>query len=155
MNNLSSKAFLTFNIRPKNVVNQLVQWRRIAGPEVFNRAMDKVGQEGVRILKLHTPIKTGLLRRSMGILNKQPGKGLDLRSSIKIGSHLDYGRFVDEGTKPSSGRFVPVLGRRIRTGTHPGVRPRNFVQRATTPIEEKARMLLEQYEKAWREKLRV
>jgi hypothetical protein len=117
--------------------------------------MDRVGIESVKILKLHTPIRTGLLRRSMGVLNKQPGKGLDLRSGLKIGSPLQYGSFVDQGTKSSSGRFVPILGRRVTTGTHPGVRPRNFVQAARVPIEEKARMILEEYEKEWRKSLRV
>jgi len=150
-----TNKFLSFRIRPNNITNQLRLWRTVAAPAHFNRAMDKIGREGVRILKTHTPIRTGRLRNSIRILNKIPAKGVDLRSGILIGSRLQYGRYVDQGTKASTGRFVPVLGRRVSTGVHPGIRARNFVQAARVPIEERARMILEDFQKDWGKSLRV
>ena len=147
--------FLSFRIRPNNLSDQLRRWRQVTTPAHFNRAMDKIGREGVRILKQHTPVRTGRLRNSIRILKKTPAKGIDLRTGIQIGSTLQYGRYVDQGTKASTGRYVPVLGRKITTGVHPGIRARNFVQAARIPIEERARMIIEEFQKDWRKSLRV
>jgi len=118
--------------------------------------MGKVERESVTILKKYTPVSTGKLRNSMRSLSKTPaGQGIDLRSGIKIGSMLPYANYVDQGTNSSQGRYVPVLGRRITTGTHPGVRARNYVQAAIPKIEERTRMILERFEKDWRKGLRL
>jgi len=147
--------FLSFRIRPNNITDQLRIWRQVSTPAHFNRAMNNIGRESVKILKQHTPVRTGRLRNSIRILNKTPGKGIDLRSGILIGSNLQYGRYIDQGTKASTGRYVPVLGRRVSTGVHPGIRARNFVQAARVPIEERARMIIEEFQKDWRKSLRV
>jgi hypothetical protein len=142
-------------INPRNSVELLTLWRKSTSASVFNRAISKIERMSIKELKLRTPVRTGRLRNSMTTLLKTPSKGIDLRSGLKIGSRLPYGKFVDQGTKRSSGRYVPVLGRRVKTGSHPGVRARNFVQASKPIIEEKSKMILEQFMKEWRSKLRL
>lgn len=150
-----TNKFLSIRVTPSNFNHLLKQWRVSDSRKTFNQILDKIGKQSITILKRHTPVSTGRLRNSMQVLSKNNASGIDLRSGIKIGSTLPYATWVDQGTKASPGRYVPVLGRRVTTGTHPGVRPRHYVEAAIPNIEERTRMLLERYEKDWRRSLRL
>lgn len=62
-----------------------------------------------------------------------------LKDSVRIETMHDkrrvivdspYGVAVNEGTKPSPGRYVPAIGKRIKSGMHPGTRANPFFDRA-------------------------
>jgi len=64
------------------------------------------------------PVKTGTLRDSI----KKSVTGMQ----GKVETTAGYGLYVDEGTKPSPGRYVPAIRKRIKTGTHPGTPAQQF-----------------------------
>ena len=45
----------------------------------------------------------------------------------QVGTNVKYGRFLEEGTRSTPGRYVPKIGKRISTGTHPGIKPRPWM----------------------------
>ncbi|RLG45127.1 MAG: hypothetical protein DRN81_02685 [Thermoproteota archaeon] len=61
-----------------------------------------------------------------------------------------YAKYVVTGTRRSPGRFVPAIGRRLRTpsrtnptiGYHPGTRANPFVARAVRKAREKLRKII-------------
>lgn len=77
-----------------------------------------------------TPVKSGKLKASWYI-----DEGPDYR---KIGSTENYGQFQNDGTKPSPGRYVKAIDRRLvnprktagRIGWHPGVPATHFFDNA-------------------------
>lgn len=73
------------------------------------------------ILQKNTPVRTGKLKRSE--IRNVFGKRATVQSTS------GYGGFVNDGIRPSPGRFVPAIGKRIRTGMHPGFRGRHFKER--------------------------
>jgi len=88
------------------------------------------------------PMALGNLRNSIDIFKRETAGGeTDIRSKVIVGSDLYYASFVDKGTKPSPGRFVPVLGRRLVTkrpgfGMHPGIKPANFIDKTNDRVNE-------------------
>jgi len=66
----------------------------------------------------HVRMLNGSLTVSMGKLyhihKHMPGRG-------KAYSIWEYGKYIRDGTKASPGKYVPVLGVRVKTGSHPGV----------------------------------
>jgi hypothetical protein len=69
-------------------------------------------------LKPNTPVRTGRLQAS------ETRQVFGKRAIIR--TNTGYGKFVDEGIGPSPGRYVPAIGKRIRSGTHPGFPGRHF-----------------------------
>ncbi len=48
-----------------------------------------------------------------------------------------YGRMVNDGTGPSPGRYVRAIGKRIKTGIHPGTRANPFFDRAISMVSSR------------------
>lgn len=105
-------------------VSGKVRWVNITPASIIQRALDKIIPEAYAINQIVTPRRTGRLQDSF----------YDERSERSVRFYFDapYARYVDQGTRPSPGRYVPALGKRLvnarRMGMHPGVRPRHFVQ---------------------------
>lgn len=97
--------------------------------EVLHRAVNAFPEQAIEggsmimldILQKNTPVRTGALKRSE--TRQVFGRSATVRSNT------GYGGFVNDGIGPSPGRFVPAIGKRIRTGTHPGFRGRHFKER--------------------------
>lgn len=150
---MSKKPF-SGGFSPRNYPAKFQQWRTVVGRQELDKFTRKMAITGLRIMKKHTPVRTGRLRNSVKIFAQETKGGqIDLRSRIGIGSVLPYFSYVDKGTKQSDGRYVPVLGRRISTGLHPGVRARNFVDKANKEISMKIPNEFEKYLKKWGDKL--
>lgn len=73
------------------------------------------------------------------IVDEAPGRTGELKDSVRVETTKDtrtvivgapHGRFVNDGTGPSPGRYVPAIGRRLVRGTnigmHPGTRATHF-----------------------------
>jgi len=78
--------------------------------------------------QFRAPVRTGRLRASI-IIERQPDK-------VLIGPTVDYAPYVIRGTRPSPGRYVPAIERRLvdpehpSFGTHPGIAPNPFLEQA-------------------------
>lgn len=97
--------------------------------EVLHRAVNAFPQQAIDgasmimldVLQKNTPVRTGNLKRS------ETRTVLDKRATVQ--TNTGYGGFVNDGIGPSPGRFVPAIGKRIRTGMHPGFHGRHFKER--------------------------
>ncbi len=52
-----------------------------------------------------------------------------------IAPSVNYALFVEEGIRESPGRYVPAIGKRIKTGIHPGYKGYKLVEN----VKEKAK----------------
>ena len=145
----------TFRVKiiPRNIAKRLGNARRRLRPRIKDMVRD-LGTFGVITMRELVPVKTGRLRSSIRVLAKTTGSGIDLRSSVKIGSTLPYAASQDIGSKASQGRFVPDLGRRITTGTHPGVPATNFSEKTMVRILAKAEAEVNKLVNKWKVDIR-
>jgi len=98
------------------------------------------------------PVRSGKTRRS--VTSKREVNKTKLKGKITISSRSPVIRFLDKGTKPSPGRYVPVLGRRIKTGVHPGMRGINIIERASKDIENIGKTTIKNINKAWKRSIK-
>ena len=108
--------------------------------------------EAKEIVKRKIPIRTGRTRRSITArreLNVNTTSG-----RIIISSRSGVLKFLDKGTKPSPGRFIPILGRRIRTGTHPGIRGLNIIANAKKDIENLSKKSIKDMKRAFKKSVK-
>ena len=73
-------------------------------------------------LGLRIPVKTGFMKNSR-TREIQGNKGI-----VRVTA--SYAGFVNDGTGPSPGRYVAAIGKRIRTGTHPGQKGQHFLEKS-------------------------
>ena len=83
-----------------------------------------------------------------------PFKGGKLKESIRpaftplrsvIQPHKNYAIWVHDGTDPSPGRYVPAIGKRVKTGMHPGIKGVPFMDIA---MQRKKREVEKEFEHA-------
>ena len=65
-------------------------------------------------------------------------QGLEAR----VGTNVEYAKWLELGTKPSAGRFVPAIGRRIKKGMHPGMAKRPWMKLTNKIMKRKIEKLL-------------
>ena len=122
-------------ISPRDFRKRMMKILNHDYPKFYDKFVKEIGNEAVRIMKTHTPIRTGAMRNSVKLNSKKTKRGrASLKANFTVGPTMFYSRFVDKGTKASTGRFVPQLGRRISMGTHPGVAARNFTESTARDI---------------------
>ena len=148
-----AKPRFKVTIVPKNISAQLGMARRRLRPRV-RQLVTELANFGVTTMKTLVPIRSGRLRDSIKVMGKSAGGGFDLRSTVFIGSNLPYAAAQDTGSRPSSGRYVPVLGRRIQSGRHPGIKGRDFSRETTRRILEKSTSATQRMISRWRGDLR-
>ena len=129
------KPFLQVKIKPRNIGLKLSSMERRTKRR-YREFVETIIKFTEVTMKSLVPVRTGTLRDSIRTISKQiQDGGIDLRSNSFVGTTLRYAGFVDTGTRPSSGRFVPALGRRVQTGTHPGTPASNFIQRTKEQVD--------------------
>lgn len=94
------------------------------------------------------PVRTGRTRRS--VTSKRKLNKTRLKGEIVISSRSPVIRFLDKGTKPSPGRYVPILGRRIKTGMHPGIRGTNIIDKARKDIDNIGKTSIKNINRQWK-----
>jgi len=72
-------------------------------------------------MRQEAPVRTGTLRDSIRIPPTPSG--------YRVGPTHPKAIMIEQGTRPSRGKYVPKLGRRIKRGFHPGTRANPFVDR--------------------------
>ena len=77
-------------------------------------------------MKSLAPVRSGKLSASITV--EQEGR------IVYVGPTVDYARYVSGGTRPSPGRFVPAIGKRLINpnlpsfGMHPGIAPNRYIE---------------------------
>lgn len=147
-------------ISPRDFRRRMVRLLRSDYPKLYDRFVNEISEEAVRIMKTLVPVRSGRLRDSVMIRKKsKKGGGADRRANIEIGPTVFYGRYVDQGTQPSSGRYVPELGRRLTSGMHPGIKGRFFTDATAREIGPKindfySRFSMRPFKKRWGRKIK-
>ncbi len=132
---MALNPFLQVKIKPRNIGLKLSSMERTTKRR-YREFVETIIKLTEVTMKGLVPVRTGTLRDSIRTISKQIQEGgVDLRSNSFVGTTLRYAGFVDKGTKPSRGVFVPFLGRRIQTGVHPGTPASNFIQRTKEVID--------------------
>jgi len=125
---------ITLTMKPKNPGRKFKKVPKDLQRE-FVKQISKLEQNALKIVRRNTPVRTGRLRdsfRSNKKIRKSP-----LTGTVEVFSNLPYAKFLDEGTQPSIGRYVPQIDRRLtisRLGIHPGIRATNFLQKSKAEV---------------------
>ncbi|MBS7626870.1 HK97 gp10 family phage protein [Candidatus Bathyarchaeota archaeon] len=96
---------------------------------IFDTAQIVVGR-----MRGLAPVRTGMLKASITI-QREGGK-------VSVGPTAPYAIYVVSGTRPSPGRYVPSIGRRLvdskhpSFGMHPGIAPNPFVERTFRDVSQ-------------------
>ena len=76
-------------------------------------------------------VRTGHLRRNVNYEVKSLGE-LKILGRVGTGvgnaESVGYAVWLEYGTRPSPGRYVPAIGKRVNNGMHPGIAPRPFLR---------------------------
>lgn len=83
---------------------------------------ENVVDTSYRIMQDEAPVKTGELRGGIVIKERTPERA-------RIGPTHIKARAIEYGSKSSPGRFVPAIGKRVKTGMHPGTGGHYFIER--------------------------
>jgi len=85
------------------------------------------------IIRAETPKVTGATANAWNSSRSVDG---NLKATITLNNPNPQAQRLNIGTKPSRGRYVPELGRRITTGEHPGTKGTQYIQKATNQISD-------------------
>jgi len=82
-----------------------------------------IALEGERIMKEEAPYRTGMLHDSIWF-------DVDgIRGIVKLGAAAKHALYVEKGTRPSRGRYVPIIGKRLTGRTMRRVRREYIIRR--------------------------
>ena len=105
--------------------------------EAFKAAMRRALEEAAASIKsemeTRAPTRTGALKSSI--------KAVVEETKAIVGPTVSYAPYVEYGTRPSPGRYVPSIAKRLvnpslpHFGMHPGIRPTHFVEEAALASE--------------------
>lgn len=105
------------------------QLRRLNDPAVSERvrnaAVNRVAGETLSRAIMHTPVKTGHLRRNWHATPAVDG-------IATVSNNTEYAAFVEYGHRQQPGRFVPAIGKRLVRGWIPG---QHMLQKAIQDVE--------------------
>jgi len=149
-----AKTFFVLRVTPRDFAVRFNKLRAIYNNK-SRELVNQVADFTVLTMKSFTPVATGRLRDSIQVKKKTTTGGTtDLRSTIEVGSPLNYFRFVDQGTASSPGRFVPAIGKRLITlnpsfGFHPGVKPHNIIDQTQAKVLRDTDVKLKKVLRSW------
>jgi len=98
-----------------------------------NLILAEMATHGFHFMQSIAPYRTGRLR---GSIRTKIGD-----MCAEVGPTVDYAPYLEYGTRPSPGRYVPAIGKRLVDaslpyfGMHPGIRGRHFVERTREEME--------------------
>ncbi len=110
---------------------------------ITRRGIAKIGQVIRKEMRNRAPIKTGLLRNSIGYKTFRSVGGF--RGTVGPGPKVFYARFLEYGaarhfipSKNAAERFVVIGGKVFSRVDHPGTSPRPFLRPAYDAVKVKA-----------------
>jgi hypothetical protein len=128
--------------------------------ELATRVKDAFSEDGMRraieevvFEEMGNAIKDVGLRNVTGhLLSSFRFVGIEKTTSgvtYKLINTARYASYLNDGSAPSYGRFVPAIGRRLvngaptKIGMHPGNRPYHFIERAQELIAPRCRRVVQ------------
>jgi len=126
----SNRAFVRMSPRKPGQ-----KWKKVSKSftKGYKTVVKQVLTRGSKFLRQNIPVASGRLRDSY---KGRSSVNTRLNAVINIETTVPYARFVDQGTAPSVGRYVPILDRRIRTGFHPGQRGVGFIKKTEDQMRQ-------------------
>ena len=138
---------LKTNFTAKQILGQLNKRKRYWSKKAILLTLQTVGKEGVKELKRAAPKKSSKLKSSFGFRILKKGKR---EGRLVFTSTADYAQFVNDGTKPSEGGYIPAIERRLtrrytrthniksrKLKLHPGTKPNRYQARAAAQMRKK------------------
>lgn len=130
MVNKNTKAFV--RMTPKRPDKN---WSRVTAD--FKRAIKdgsrRLAEESLKRVRENTPVRSGRVRDQWSVT---VNNSANTSFTINLNNPSQVVDFLNRGTNPSPGRYVPQLGRRIRTGTHPGIQATKFLDRTEDEVAQ-------------------
>jgi HK97 gp10 family phage protein len=102
--------------------------------EQIDKVILDAAQIVVRRMRELAPVRTGFLRTSITVQREG--------NKISVGPTAPYASYVALGTRPSPGRYVPAIKKRLVNpghpsfGMHPGIAPNPFVERTFREVSQ-------------------
>ena len=121
-----------WDVNVEGVVSWIARLEYMSRIYLPNKVLNKGAEEILKCVKRYCPRgATGQLYNSLHIDT--------IPDARVVTSHLPYARYVEEGTNPSPGRYVPDIGKRLvkpsvrnpTIGWHPGQKAQWFFLRGT------------------------
>ena len=110
----------------------------------YKEVVKQVERKGLKFVRFNVPVSTGRLRDSF---TSHSSVTAQMKGKVVIESPLDYAKFMNQGTAPSLGAYIPRLGRRIRTGIHPGVRGTRYLEKTGVQMQRETNTRLKRLNK--------
>lgn len=148
MVNKNSRAFIKMS--PKDPAKAF--GRMIKDFKIIMRDMSRVISEQALVrVKENTPVgfrlRSGRSRHTKELWTKTVNNRRDGGFTINLNNPSQVVDFLNRGTNPSPGRYLPHLNRRIRTGSHPGIQPTKFLDRTEDEVFNSVRKATEGIER--------
>jgi len=133
-------TFIGLKVTPKNFASRIGRLRNYYTRQDRLR-INQFITVAIQKMRENTPVNTGKTKSSIRVLKKVTANNItDLRSNLVIGSDYPVFGYLDRGTKPSAGRFVSVINKRLKSTTpgahmHPGNKPFNILSKTQRFME--------------------
>ena len=77
-----------------------------------------------------------------------------MSGTVTVGSDSPVLKFLDKGTRPSPGRYLPLLERRVTTGIHPGIRALNIISQAKHDIDNLSKTVVKDLKRDFKKSIK-
>ena len=105
-----------------------------------------------KALQIRIPVRTGRTRSSIQARTKLNNQNMS--GTITVGSDSPVLKFLDKGTRPSPGRYLPLLGRRVTTGIHLGIRALNIISQAKHDIDNLSKTVVKDLKRDFKKSIK-
>lgn len=137
---LEIKEVLKFAKKLKEAANQFVNW---VSDKVAVKSMEEIILSEITraIDDVGIKTRTGHLKSSFKFVGVKKTKSGAIYQVISTARYMSY---LNDGTAPSYGRYVPAIGKRLidsnrlNIGMHPGNRPYKFMEKAAERVKGRA-----------------
>ena len=105
--------------------------------------IEDIKRGALQILRRNAPARSFDLQRSIDVIEHTRKGGIENSETIiRLGPTAPHSKFVLRGVRPSKGRYVDIIGKRIRTGIHPGQKANPFVKNSRREINSMIRYII-------------
>lgn len=135
MVNKNTRAFVKMS--PKNPKKQFGKIIKDV-KRVMRDISGTISEQGLVRIKQNTPVgarlRVGRSRHTREMWTKTVNNRRDGSFTINLNNPSKVVDFLNRGTSPSPGRYMPLLDRRIRSGMHPGITATKFIDTTENEI---------------------
>ena len=143
-------------VNPKNLGTKFHAFQYNDIPNFTDQLFERTIRKALSIMRGEVPVKSGRLKESIQVKEKSKHGVRDRRYKVEVGPTAFYAKFVEKGTRPSPGKFVPAIEKRVKVGMHPGIASNPFVDRTYQKLRDQLNFgkLHSQIRSAFRKRIR-